>query len=303
MYAPLHLAGYGPVPTPRLFLVREDVNPETITPETVADWTVAHECLVALGAERTSRERDVCRWLLAAERLGIASRSGMASLKEYAERVLGLTPRETEERLRMGRELSRLPVLDAALASGELHFTAVRELSRVATPETEREWRDFARGKGTGEVTRAVAGRRKGARPGERADPALTKHRLSFEVGAETMAMFRDLQAAVRADLGGDADEDAVLLEIARRALGGPTDAGRASYQVAVSRCDSCRLATIDAGGERHEIDEVTAERMECDAQHIGNVDRPPEGATKRATQTIPPALSSFVRLPRSGGR
>lgn len=118
---------------------------------------------------------------------------------------------------------------------------------------------------------------------------------------AKSRRLSRDLQAAVRADLGGDADDDAVLLEIARRGLGGPTDEGRASYQVAVSRCDTCRLATIDAAGERHEIDEVTAERMECDAQHIGNVDGPLEGAT-RAKQTIPPATRRQV-MRRDGGR
>lgn len=201
MHAPPQLAGsphppprgYGPLPAPRLFVVREDVapetvEPETVEPETVTDWTVAHERIAQLGIERARRERDVCRWLLAAERLGIASRSGYASLAEYAKRMLGLKPRETEERLRMGRELSRLPVLDAALAEGELHFTSVREITRVATVETDKEWREFARGKDTREVTAAVSTRRKGARPGDRADPQLRRHRLSFEVKPETMA-------------------------------------------------------------------------------------------------------------------
>ena len=84
---------------------------------------------------------------------------------------------------------------------------------------------------------------------------------------------------------------------MARRALGGPDDEGRASYQVAVSRCDSCKLASIDAGGEQHPVDEVVAERMECDAQHIGQVDGPPGGAASapRATQSIPPATRRLV--------
>jgi hypothetical protein len=53
-------------------------------------------------------------------RLSVHARAGYASLREYAERVLGLKPRQTEERLRVGRALAELPLLDAALASGEV---------------------------------------------------------------------------------------------------------------------------------------------------------------------------------------
>ena len=109
------------------------------------------------------------------------------------------------------------------------------------------------------------------------------------------MALFRDLQAAVRKDLGGDVDDDAMLYEIARRALGGPGDEGRAGYQVAVTRCDECGRMSIDAGGVGHPVDEVVAEMVTCDSQVVeGRAGAGPHVGA-RATQTIPPATRRRV--------
>jgi len=249
-----------------------------------------HERLASLGKARAAHEREVCRWLLAARRLGAHARAGYASIREYAERLLGLSGRQTEERLRVGQALTELPGLDRALASGELRWSTVRELTRVATPQTEGAWLAWASAGRLRQVEQAVAARRPGDGPRDPADPSIVKHRLSFQVRAETVALFRDLQARVRADLGGEVDDDALLYEVARRALGGPTDEGRASYQIAVTQCDECGRASIEAGGESHSVDEVVAEMATCDGQEVG---RPHVGA--RASQTIPPAVRRSV--------
>jgi hypothetical protein len=182
----------------------------------------------------------------------------------------------------------------------------------VATPDTEPSWLAWARGRRLRQVERAVAGRRPGETPRDRPDPSRLRHRLAFEVRAETIALFRDLQAAVRADLGtaagagraAEMDDDILLYEIARRALGGPEDEGRASYQVAVVRCDACGQMSIDAGGESHMVDETFAEMVACDSQDLGAAperrrgDAPPRGgdsARSRATQSIPPAIRRHV--------
>jgi hypothetical protein len=96
------------------------------------------------------------------------------------------------------------------------------------------------------------------------------------------MALFRDLEARVRADLGAapsgvEVDDDALLFEIARRALGGPSDEGRASYQLAVTRCPECQRVSVDGGGESHEVDSAVAEMVACDCQEVGLVDGQPE--------------------------
>ncbi len=293
-------------------------------PETVSDWALAHARIAQLGRERAAHEREVCRWLACADRLGVHARAGYASLREYADRMLGLRGRQTEERLRVGRVLAKLPALDDALAAGSLSWSAVRELTRVATAETELAWIDWAKGRTARAIERAVASRLPGDGPRAAGDPSRVPHRLSFSVRAETVALFRDLQARVRSDLGGDVDDDTLLFEIARRALcsgsgGGPEDEGRASYQVAVSRCDACGLTTIDAGGESEVVDPAIAEMVDCDHQHLGCVDgaqaaasadvkvaesttasapsphRGAGGAKSRATQSIPPAVRRQV--------
>ena len=315
---------------PRLVLVaREEVgggyrasdeaarppSPASGEPETVSDWSQVHARIVALGAARAGLERELCRWLLAAERLGVAARAGYGSLREYADRLVGLTGRQTEERLRVGRALGELRRLDRALADGQLCFSAVRELSRVARPDTEQEWLDWARGKTIRQIEQAVATRRPGDGPRDRADPSLLTHRLAFEVRAETMALFRDLQAVVRRDLGGEIDDDTLLYEIARRALGGPGEAGRSSYQVALSRCEVCGQASIDAAGQSHVVDEAVMAMAACDSQQLGSVggagddhegdgDRgdgtsgPPVGADVGAGGAVPQAPRSEAPSP-----
>lgn len=319
MNAPLGFTYF--VDTPPMLAAREDAprsyGAADDEPDHVRAWTTVHHRLLALGKRRAAIEHALCRWLLAAERLEVAKRLGMASLFEYAGRHLDLSHRQTEERLRVGRALPGLPALDEALATGGLSFSTVRELSRIATAETEQAWVDWSAGRGARDIEKAVAARQKGQRPTDAGDPSRVKHRLRFEVKAETMALFRDVQARIKSDLGNDVDDDTLLLEIARRALRpGDTDAndGRAPYQVAVTRCDTCRQASIDAGGQRHAVDETVAAMAECDAQHVGVVDesradegvdegaeRPHVGA-ERATQTIPPATRRKV-LRRDGKR
>jgi len=272
-------------------------------PEIVTDWARVHERLVALGAERAAHERELCRWLLAAERLGVHARAGYASLGEYASRVLGLRGRQTEERLRVGRALAELPLLAEALGSGKLCFSTVRELSRVASPKTEQAWLDWSRGRTTRQVEEAVAARRPGDGPRDRADPSRIKHRLSFEVRAETMALFRDLEAAVRGDLGGRVDDDTLLFEIARRALGGPGDEGRASYQVALGRCEQCDRTSIDAGGRSHPVGEVVAEMAACDSQLLGLVGGDGSAGTEPAVEQEAPRAEAARTGPHVGAK
>src|SRR5688500_6317884 len=67
---------------------------------------------------------------------------------------------------------------------------------------------------------------------------------------AEVLATFRDAMAKLRRETGGKLDDDEALLLMARHILGGPKDAGRSSYQVAVTVCPDCSRARQHAGGE-----------------------------------------------------
>jgi hypothetical protein len=178
----------------------------------------------------------------------------------------------------------------------------VRELTRVAVPETEREWMSAAAGKTARDVEQLVAGRRPGQTPSEPSDPRLRQYALHFEVGAETYALWREAVRILQLRVDPHLTEEEALQEMARRALGGPEDEGRAPYQVALARCEDCGRTWQDARGERVELPAEVVERAGCDAQHIGSVDGASHVGRTRATQTIPPAVRRQV-VRRDGGR
>jgi hypothetical protein len=109
---------------------------------------------------------------------------GYASLPEYARAVLDLPPSVASELARAGRKLRRLPVLEAAFAAGELAWSKVREIVRVATPETERDWLETAARSTCREVERQVAASHVGGRPKAEPDPEPVRSRVSIEMEA-----------------------------------------------------------------------------------------------------------------------
>ena len=93
-------------------------------------------------------DRLICRYLadladgmVNCPRLVLAYRN----VHHFAHAQLGLSFRSIRERIRVGKALRVLPLLDAALTSGELTYSRIREVTRVATTETERLWLEAAR--------------------------------------------------------------------------------------------------------------------------------------------------------------
>src|SRR2546428_2695170 len=63
--------------------------------------------------------------------------AGFTSCAAWLTWRVGLDPGAARERVRVARALGTLPRLAQALARGELSYSKVRALTRVATPETE----------------------------------------------------------------------------------------------------------------------------------------------------------------------
>src|SRR5688500_16606299 len=148
------------------------------------DWKRAHNELVRLARDHAQLEWDVGRWLLRALRAATPLRLGYASMAEYAHRLFGFDGRFTSEKLRVAETLEELPELSRAMREGELTWSAVRELTRVATPATEADWLAVARGRVSRDIERMVSGRKQGDRPDDPADNSIVKHVLRFEVRA-----------------------------------------------------------------------------------------------------------------------
>ena len=291
------------------------------------DWMRAHSALTRLARERAAADAEEGRWLLLAWRSGAHVHLGYGSFSEYIERLLGYAPRATREKLRVAEALESLPLSARALAQGTLSWCAMRELTRVATTDTEGAWLDAANGKTTRALERLVAGKRPGElppRPGETLTPS--RHVLRFDVAADTFATFRDAMHNLRRASGGNLDDDALLLAMARRVLGAPEDDGRSSHRISYELCPACGHGAQVAGGQRIPVDKEILAMAACDGECIGAC--PPKPANEnnapltneaapltseaehtpvvqaaraphvgRARQAVPPALRRAVLL------
>ena len=183
----------------------DDLNPR-------GSWLRAHEELVKLAKRRAGLDSEEGRWLLDAFRGEAHARLGYGSFAEYIGRLFGYSPRQTQERLRVAEALEDLPLTAQELRAGKISFSAVRELTRVAKPETEAEWLRAARDKTVREVEELVSGQHPGALPGDLADSRAKRHVLRFDVSAEVLATFREAMIKIRRDAGESLDDDAALL-------------------------------------------------------------------------------------------
>src|SRR5882724_495237 len=265
-------------------------------------WRTVDRALRDISVRRAALDADEARWLREAEALQIWRPLGMVSALDYLERVLGYAPRTAQDRLRVARALGALPQLTAALASGALPFSAVRELTRVATPATEAPWIVAATGKNLRQIEELVADHRPGDRPDDPPNPEARTHAVRFELSAETFALLRQARTALDDEHGKNLPDDAFIAALCSAVLDSrPTTepTGRAKFQIAVTVCQRCRQGWQAGAGAQVAIGPTAVERAMCDAQHIGSIDG---SAPERAYQDIPPSVARFVWR-RDGGR
>src|SRR5262249_43060019 len=149
--------------------------------------------------------------------------------------------------------LEELPETARELQSGAISFSLAREVTRVAIPSTEKEWLKAAHGRTVREVEHLVSGHRPGSLPDEMPDSRLKRHVVRLELSGDAFATFREAMAKIRREAGEPLDDEAAMLLLCRHALEGPSDAGRSSYQVALTVCESCGRASQQGRGERVE--------------------------------------------------
>jgi hypothetical protein len=254
-----------------------------MVPPTWAPWVTTHvgegeegELEGAVAIDRRLRERAV-KMARNDYELGLLLRrgfvlkvhelGGFGSFHEYVARLFGFNGRQTEERLRVAEALDRLPGLSVELAQGRLCWSVARELTRVATEETELEWISAAEGKTARDVESIVSGRTLGDVPSDPVKPEARMHRISMRVSAGTYALWEEARRVLAAEAEGAIDDDELLATALRAAVGGPRDTGRSNYQIAINECDSCGRATQRAGAGHVTIDEAALEAACCDAQ------------------------------------
>jgi hypothetical protein len=184
----------------------------TVVEAGYGEWQDVDRELRSIARQQSGLDADLMRMLREAERVRLWRHLGCVSMMEYLERVFGYAPRVAQERLRTARKLEGLPALAAALAEHELPFSAVRELTRIATPSTDGTWRDAARGKCMREIEEMVSGLAEGDLPTSRKKPELQVTRLSYDrVPPSTRARERQLRQLLDAERGERLDDAAFI--------------------------------------------------------------------------------------------
>ena len=158
--------------------------------------------------------------------------TGFSSTAEWLTWRIGIKPGAARERLRTALALEQLPEISGAMKNGELSFTKVRALTRVARPENENMLLDFARAGSAANLERVVRGWKRLDRKSEvtaeqirhrsrrfsawvdEDGMVVVKGRLDPEVGALFMraveaasdALFRETSGADQAAAASDAE-------------------------------------------------------------------------------------------------
>ena len=107
---------------------------------------------------------DECRWLqLVAEfdRREAWRAWGCVSIVHWLGWHCGIDPRAARERVRVARSLVQNEAIREAFAAGDLSYSKVRAITRVATPATERDLVAMARTATAAQIERSVAAYRR----------------------------------------------------------------------------------------------------------------------------------------------
>jgi hypothetical protein len=260
-----------------------------------ADWKALHQRLRGIAKRRVALEAEEASYLVEAEETQLYRRLGYTTMIEYMERELYWGPHAAKERLRVARELDALPLIAELFHEGELCFSAVRELTRVATPATEEAFLRKAQGKTAHHIQQMVAGLKRGDEPDAKPDPRRISKRIMSEVSAETYAMWRRTRSALEKEADQRLSEDDFLQMLCRRATatsGAADGLPRPAVQTAVTTCKTCKQSFVEGAGQALPIDAATTERLTCDAEHIGDLE---SNDLTRVTPTVPTAIRRKV--------
>ncbi len=216
------------------------------------DWQTVDRALRTIAHRKATLDAEEARWLRDAEALQIWRPLGMVSMLDYLERTMGYAPRTAQDRLRVARSLEGLPELTAALSAGQLTFSAVRELTRVATPATEAAWIAASADKTVHQIAQLVADHRPGDGPDDPPDPEARRHVARFEVSAETFALVRQARAVIDDEHGTNQSDDAFVAALCSAVIDGASTAaptGRAKFQIAITVCERCGQGWQEGAG------------------------------------------------------
>jgi hypothetical protein len=231
-------------------LVPVPASVPTLIPEEI------HRLLLRVHRHQCELHWRFIQGLLALDEGRLYLALGYSSTRQYAEKHFGMGRTATHEALRVARALADLPLTTRAFVNG-LAYSRVVEVTRVATPEKESLWIDFANRHSHKQLQLEVQDAKAKGRDHPREDnryglPAI-RMRLSVELAPEEYELVANALKKVKKELAGslggaEVETKAALLFMAKRFL--ETDPGgilegriereESIYTILYHRCLDC---------------------------------------------------------------
>lgn len=256
---------------------------------------------------------------------------GMMSCAHWLNWKCGLALRSAREKVRVAHALADLPLISDAFSKGNLSYSKVRALTRIATPETEADLLVYARTGTAAHLDRLVSSYRS-CLPADAADADLRFERRhltwhteadgsvagSFRLPPEEGAIFINgiekklegikvrnrVPGATRGSAEPRHDRADALVELAKDELSGTkAQSSIGDRHLVMVHVDADGLKGGDAGLCHLEaglpLASETARRILCDGAYVGVI-KGSDGSVLdvgRKTRTIPPALRRALRV------
>ena len=265
-----------------------------------------------------------CRWLLLIAEFdarGGWAEWGVKSCAHWLSWRCGIGLTAGREHVRVARVLRGLPLVQQAFASGELSYSKVRALTRVASEKTEAQLLELARHatgaqlekvcRQYGGVLRSTAAQAQAAYERQQLTTywdedgmLVVQGRLTAEDGAALMAALDQTAAAVpedvRSELGARAVRAQALATLAT--AGAPATEVVVHVDVETLTADDIKRQSEVADGPA--LAPETIRRLGCDAGVVTMIERDGKPlSVGRRTRAIPPALRRALRSRDRGCR
>jgi uncharacterized protein DUF222 len=278
--------------------------------------------ILFLAAGVAARTAQLLRSIGEFDHLGLWRQWGCGSTVDWLAWQCGVTRMTAREYVRVARALRQLRQIRASFEAGELSYSKVRAVTRIANEENECTLLDAARSATASELERFIRSTRRGKAV---TDPTYARRYRSVRtwtdedgmivtlarLAPDDGAIFWRALKVMEEDTGVSAETEELDLEgappserrradalvnIARAFLAGGTGSRKAASVLALVHVDS-RDDTIRTG-DRTPISAMAAERLLCDAA-VTRVTHQPSGRIDvgRSTRIIPAALRRALEV------
>ncbi len=161
---------------------------------------------------------------------------GYRSAACWALEHLGL--KRADKLIKLAERMEVLPALDGAFFRGEVPWTKVREIARVAVRETVAQWLEIARSKTSREIEQAVFGLKRGALPGDRLGLGRSFQAVRIPLLAEDHARWETAVRKLRREQGkGSTPRDALMAMVDMALRMNPEGKVPGRRERGISRC------------------------------------------------------------------